>query len=196
MIPLNLTPDEMKTVRQRFFAKVVQGPNCWTWSGFAQTPGGRGRMRIKNRNYYAYRIAYALEHGSLPDGLVICHHCDNPACVRPDHLFAGTQADNTADMDAKGRRKNAPRYGRDHHKVRVTDEQVAWAIAMYRSGRLTQTAIGQVLGVKQQTVSGWVHGEVRNTTAEGRERAAARRNVRAQRRAAQARKAEAGRAAA
>lgn len=187
MIPLDLTREEMQIVRVRFMVKVNQGADCWTWKGFAQTPEGRGRMRIKNRTYYAYRVAYALEHGSLPENLNICHRCDNPACVRPDHLFAGTQADNTADMDIKGRRKNAPRYGGDHHKVTVTDEQVAWAVAMYRSGRLTQTAIGELLGVKQQTVSGWVHGVVRNTTDKGRAIAAQRRNARAeqkQRRAA------------
>jgi hypothetical protein len=184
VIPLNLTPDEVKVVRRRFMAKVVQGPGCWSWTGFAQTRGGRARMRIKNRIYYAYRVAYALEHGSLPENLGIFHRCDNPACVRPDHLFAGTQADNVADMDGKGRRKNSPRYGLDHHKVTVTDEQVAWAVAMYRSGRMTQTAIGQALGVKQQTVSGWVHGEVRNTTAKGRLIAARRRAARTRKAAA------------
>lgn len=184
MIPLKLTPHEMRVVRERFMAKVAQGPGCWTWKGFAQTPGGRGRMRIKNRTYYAYRVAYALEYGAVPEDLSICHRCDNPACVRPDHLFAGTQADNTADMDAKGRRRNAPRYGGDHHKVTTSDEQVAWAVAMYRSGRMTQAAIGEVLGVKQQTVSGWVHGVVRNTTAKGRAIAAKRRAAQTQQRGA------------
>ncbi|MFF0736823.1 HNH endonuclease signature motif containing protein [Streptomyces chartreusis] len=184
MIPLDLTPEEKQVIRQRFLAKVEQGPDCWTWKGVAQTRGGRGRMRIKNRVYYAYRVAYALEHGSLPANLGICHRCDNPACVRPDHLFAGTQADNVTDMDRKGRRKNSPRYGRDHHKVTTTDDQVAWAIAMYRSGRMTQTLIGQILGVKQQTVSGWVHGQVRSTTAKGRLIAAKRNAARTQRKAA------------
>jgi hypothetical protein len=181
MIPLDLTPEEMNVIRQRFMAKVEQGSGCWTWKGVSQTRGGRGRMVIKQRVYYAYRVAYALEHGSLPENLGICHRCDNPACVRPDHLFAGTQADNVADMDVKGRRQNKPRFGRDHHKVTVSDERVAWAIGMYRSGRMTQTAIGEVLGVKQQTVSGWVHGEVRNTTAKGRLIAAKRRGARTQR---------------
>jgi DNA-binding transcriptional regulator YiaG len=183
MIPLNLTPDEAKVVRERFLAKVKQGPDCWTWTGVAQTRGGRGRMVIKQRTYYAYRVAYALEYGSLPENLVICHRCDNPACVRPDHLFAGTQADNCADMAAKKRARTTPRYSTAHHKVTVTDEQVAWAIAMYRSGRMTQAAIGEVLGVKQQTVSGWVHRRVRLTTAKGRLIAARRRAARTQQKA-------------
>lgn len=162
MIPLTLTPEEIKVIRVRFMAKVVKGPNCWTWKGFTQTPGGRARMRIKNRIYYAYRVAYVLEHGSIPDGLVVCHRCDNPACVRPDHLFAGTQADNVQDMTDKGRRKSKPRYGADHHKVTVTDEQVAWAVEMWTSGQMTQKAIGEALGVKQNTVSNWTCGRVRS----------------------------------
>lgn len=175
MIPLILTPHEMELVRKRFMAKVIEGPDCWSWKGFTQTPGGRARMRIKNRIYYAYRVAYALEHGSLPENLNICHRCDNPACVRPDRLFAGTQAENNADMAAKGRARTTPRHGTAHHMVTVTDEQVAWAVAMYQSGRMTQTAIGQVLGVKQQTVSGWVHGEKRQLSTKGRAIAARRR---------------------
>lgn len=53
---------------------------------------------------YAHRFSYALAFGNIPDEIVICHRCDNPACVRPDHLFAGTQKDNLHDMTVKGRR--------------------------------------------------------------------------------------------
>ncbi|MFD7616617.1 HNH endonuclease [Streptomyces sp. NPDC059802] len=167
MIPLTLTPEEMKVIRARFEAKVAKSPDCWTWMGVAQTPGGRGRMRIKNRVYYAYRVAYVLEHGPLADGLVICHSCDNPACVRPTHLFAGTQADNIQDMTDKGRRRSKPRYGMDHHAVDVSDKHVEWAVAAYRSGGMTQTDIAAVLGVRQQTVSDWVHGRARTARAQG-----------------------------
>jgi hypothetical protein len=73
-----------------FWSKVVKGPYCWEWQGNTK-PYGYGSFSIKNRTYRAHRIAYMLEHGSIPPGLVIDHTCRNTKCVRPDHLRAVTQ---------------------------------------------------------------------------------------------------------
>jgi len=167
IIPLSIAPEDVGIIRSRFLAKVKQGDGCWLWTGYTQTPLGRGRMRINNRVYYAYRVAYVLEHGSIPAGYVVCHHCDNPQCVRSDHLFAGLQADNVRDMHAKKRGRNNPPCGIDHHKVTVSDERVAWAKQMYTSGQMNQSAIAEVLGVTQQTISDWVRGHVRRPRSKG-----------------------------
>lgn len=94
---------------ERFWAMVRKGKGCWEWQG-SRLPRGYGSFRLGTRSTdpkeYAHRIAWAWKNGPIPLGMRVLHHCDNPGCVRPDHLFLGTQADNVADMDAKGRRVN------------------------------------------------------------------------------------------
>lgn len=81
---------------------------CWTFLGRWRRSDHRASMQIDHRTAYAYRIAYVLAFGPIPDGLEVCHRCDNPRCVRPDHLFLGTHTDNVRDMWSKGRASPPP----------------------------------------------------------------------------------------
>jgi hypothetical protein len=98
---------------------------CWTWLG---TKGryGYGMFSIrKGKLRLAHRISYQLAHGEIPTGKVICHHCDNPPCVNPAHLFLGTQADNLADMFRKGRGVLPPVHvGTKNRHAKLTEQQV------------------------------------------------------------------------
>jgi hypothetical protein len=88
----------------RFWAQVIKSTNCWLWTGrrdgslrYGRTRDGEGKMG------YAHRFAWRLLRGPIPKGACLCHHCDNPLCVNPAHLFLGTRADNVRDCIAKGR---------------------------------------------------------------------------------------------
>ena len=88
-----------------FWAGLDRSGDCWIWTR-ERYPSGYGVLTRAGLRVKAHRLAWELTYGPTPDGLLVLHHCDNPPCVRPAHLFLGTQADNVRDMDAKGRRRN------------------------------------------------------------------------------------------
>jgi HNH endonuclease len=100
----NLLTKEQLTPAQieRFLSRVVQIDGCWEWTG-RKDIYGYGVVDIGQKSYRAHRIAWIIEHGSMPANVLVCHHCDNPGCPRPDHLFLGTPKDNTIDRVRKGR---------------------------------------------------------------------------------------------
>ena len=80
------------------------GPgDCWIYTGGASTRSGHRQIWSDGKMVLAHRVAYEAAHGRIPDGLCVCHACDNPPCCNPDHLWLGTVADNNADRDRKGR---------------------------------------------------------------------------------------------
>ena len=144
------------TVPERIDHYTDTTGECWLWTG-ATNLQGYGKLNVNGKLQQAHRIAWELENGPVPDGLLVLHRCDNPACVRPAHLFLGTHGDNYKDMDRKGRNPHAgsdrpPRNyarGERHPYAKLTDEQVKEIIM----AEGTQREIAARFGVTQGTIS-------------------------------------------
>lgn len=155
-----------RTFEERFWAKVntTTGPlvagmesPCWPWTGVLSH--GRGQIRsaggISGRIMSATWAAYEISVGSpVPAGKLLCHRCDNPACVRPDHLFVGTAADNSADAVAKGRHA----HGATNGQTKLSDAQVAEIRRRYATGSVSQSQLAREYGVKGPTINRIVLG--------------------------------------
>lgn len=99
-------------LEDKFWPRVVKTEGCWLWTGKSTTPTGYGLISIRRSgNISSHRASWMIHYGSIPDGKWVLHHCDNPKCVRPDHLFLGTAKDNSRDRDTKGRGAKGEKAG-------------------------------------------------------------------------------------
>jgi hypothetical protein len=141
---------------QRFWDKVSRDDDgCFRWTR-EKNLKGYGRFLWKGQRYAAHRFVYAITRMSDPGELLVLHHCDNPGCVNPEHLFLGTARDNTIDMCRKGR--HADFRGEASPSRVLTNEKVV-AIRLACGHRKTQTAIAKEFGVHTATVSSIVRRE-------------------------------------
>lgn len=133
---------------------------CWEWIGSKRN--GYGRMIVGSRSdgtrksASAHRVSYELEYGEIPDGLEVCHKCDNPCCINPAHLFLGTRQDNIDDRERKHR--NNPPKGAANAKTKLTEEKVM----QIRKKRLHGVSFGKLAkeyGVCKKTIQDAVIGK-------------------------------------
>lgn len=152
------------TLLERFWSRIDKpaDPNaCWTWTG--GKTGGYGTLTEKvggkKTCHYTHRLSFQIHCGEIPARMNVCHHCDNPSCVNPSHLFLGTHEEN---MHDKGRKKRgrAPK-GAAHGKAKLTDADVI-EIRRRRANGETAVALGREFNVTNTAIyyvvhKGWKH---------------------------------------
>lgn len=153
------TPDHMPppTVRLRIFERpkgglldrmlnkcVADNSGCWIWLG-AKCAQGYGNMWSGSRYEKAHRVSYRLLVGSIPGGMFVCHSCDRPSCINPEHLWLGTARDNIADAISKGRYRNGSAHGERNGSAKLSADEVREireTPKKYGSGRVLAARFG------------------------------------------------------
>lgn len=146
------------SISERFWVKVHKTDGCWIWTGSTDGHGygqireaGRGSRLLK-----AHRVSWVLHNGPLSDDVLVLHSCDNPPCVRPDHISPGTSKDNTQDSLKRGRgvfQKHPEKHPRGERVfgAKLTEEQVS-EIRRLRAEGWTQTRLAIAFGVTQSSI--------------------------------------------
>lgn len=148
----------MKSLQERFWAKVDKSnlSGCWLWLGARAGIGNYGVI-WDGRQKRAHRVIWEMLNGPIPEGFDLCHHCDNPLCVNPSHLFLGTRSANNNDSVRKGR-WNRP-LGENHPKHKLTNVQVLEIRESPKSQRKIANQYGVSRSAIRQILSGksWNH---------------------------------------
>lgn len=150
-------------VGDEFWKKVAlsaDANSCWEWQG-ARKPTGYGNVRIGGKYLLAHRVAYRLAHGEIPDGMQVCHICDNPPCCNPRHLMLGNPASNYCDSLIKGRSKlhKIKAVGEKNAKAKLTADQVRTIRKLYQEKSANQYELAEQFGVSQPAIGAIVRNE-------------------------------------
>lgn len=128
----------------------MRGPDeCWIWTGKAHKRR-YGYLGYQGRFVLAHRLSWELTNGPIPEGMDVCHTCDNPPCCNPAHLWIGTRADNNADKIAKGR--EVVLRGEMHGMAKLTWDQVSEIRSRYGAGEKGQVALAREYGVSKNLI--------------------------------------------
>lgn len=139
-------------------ARIQRGPGCWLWTGNVNRKG-YGYIQFMGKSWLAHRLLYTLSVGPIPPGLAVCHHCDNPPCVRPDHLFIGSLVENNRDMLLKGRASGPKRPGPANSQAKLTWRDVEDIRFLYATEAMNQWQLASEFGISQAQVWRIVHNK-------------------------------------
>lgn len=144
-----IAKDRYETVHVWFWQRVTKTESCWLWSR-GHSKAGYGRVWFLGETRDAHRVAWEITYGHIPDNLFVCHTCDNPGCVRPEHLFIGTATDNVHDMYAKGREVSG--------RAKLNEQQVRSILMAYLNG-VTPSLLAKQYQVDRSSVYNILYGK-------------------------------------
>jgi hypothetical protein len=145
----------MEECAHRFWTKVKFGPDCWIWLGAIQKGDMQyGLFKVKGVMMHAHRVSFIMAWGPIPKGMLVRHTCDNPLCVKPDHLIPGTHKQNMEDRNSRGRHAHGARQG----LAKLADENVLEARRLDATGKFRQKDLAEVYGVSQTTMGKALNG--------------------------------------
>lgn len=144
---------------ERFWKFVDKTPTCWLWCGSRHKRLPYGKFTVNGKTVLAHRFSWELHNGPIPSGLMPLHKCDNPPCIRPDHLFLGNHKDNSQDMVKKGReshhwkgRKRLKQTGEQNGAAKLKVEEVLQIRKLYRLGGWTHKSLAKQFGVAKYNI--------------------------------------------
>jgi len=151
--------DFIKSFHSKYEKNTRNG--CWEWFA-AKDVHGYGRIgTVDKKIEVASRFSWRIHHGDIPSKMCVCHKCDNPCCVNPEHLFLGTYQDNALDSKRKGRSSKPPVHeGASHHRAKLNERQVLEIRSLYRTKRYSQRALGRKFGMHQTVVGKIIRGDL------------------------------------
>ena len=144
----------MKNILETFCTRYDIDPNtgCWNWNGKAKVSIGYGRINYNGKSYLAHRFSMMI-HGKDPTGYFVCHHCDNPKCVNPEHLYLGDAKTNAADAIKRGRWRT--QYGDSNRSSKLTSADVI--LIRDNPDNLTVKQLAKLFGVTKYTIQDILH---------------------------------------
>lgn len=142
---------------ERFSKKVQKGDYCWNWIA-ARNKLGYGVISYKGRPVLAHRLSFLLFKGEIPQGYCVCHTCDNPICVKPEHLWLGTHKENMRDKALKGRARSPK--GEEKPNAKLTRELVKDMRNLYSTGEFSHNSLAETFNVSKATVYYVVNGKL------------------------------------
>ena len=135
------------SLQSRFWARIRKTRGCWQWVGLTDEDG-YGRIGVKRTMLGAHRVSWEFHRGAIPEGLCVLHTCDNPACMNPDHLFLGTNQENTHDRYLKGRSA----AGENNGNAKLSRQEVRDIRKLSSTGRCTRKELASRFNVTSKMI--------------------------------------------